>query len=86
MESLSDSSVKALLIYSGDDKLCRRVHYDILKDGLSHKDNISFMLVNGKGHNPNYTEDAVQLLAKFSKARGKLIKKKNLTEKEKKDA
>ena len=85
VKSLSGSSTKALLIYSEDDKLCRRVHYDILKDGLSHKNNITFMLVNGKGHNPNYTEDAVQLLAKFGKARGKLLKKKNITTEEKRE-
>ena len=85
VKSLSDSDVKALLIYSEDDKLCRRIHYDILKAGLGHKENISYILVNGKGHNPNYTEEAVKLLAKFGKARAKLLKKKNATREEKKE-
>ena len=83
VESLSASSVKAFLIYSADDKLCRRDHYDILKAGLEGRENISFLLVEGKGHNPNYTKEAVAQLAKFSAARSKLAKKKNLTKEEK---
>jgi len=84
VESLKKSKTKALLIYSEDDTLCRRVHYDILKAGLEGKENIRFMLVDHKGHNPNYTEEAVKLLGEFSKARAQFVKKKNLTEEEKK--
>ena len=83
VETLSASSVKALLIYSADDKLCRRSHYDLLKAGLEGRENISFLLVDGKGHNPNYTEDAVTQLAKFSAARSRLVKRKKLTKEEK---
>lgn len=83
VDTLSKSNTKALLIYSEDDKLCRRNHYDILHSNLKDKDNVSFIFVNNKGHNPNYTEEAVQLLNKFSKARAKLLKKKNLTKEEK---
>jgi hypothetical protein len=43
------------------------------------------MLVKGKGHNPNYTECALRHLQLFTKARGKLLKKKNLTAEEKAD-
>jgi pimeloyl-ACP methyl ester carboxylesterase len=84
VKSLSDSNVKALLIYSEDDALCRRTHYDILKEGLAGKENVRFLLVKNKGHNPNYTEEAVKLLGEFSKARAKLLKKKNLSAEEKK--
>ena len=57
--------------------LCKVSHYDMLHENLKDKDNISFILVDNKGHNPNYTEDAVLLLGEFSKARTKLLKKKN---------
>lgn len=83
VESLKDSNVKALLIYSANDQLCRRTHYDILKAGLEDKENVHFMLVQNKGHNPNYTENAVKLLDKFKKDREKFAKKKNTTKEEK---
>ncbi|MBQ3490128.1 MAG: alpha/beta fold hydrolase [Clostridia bacterium] len=82
--SLSNSQTKALLIYSEDDQMCRRVHYDILKAGLQGKENIRFLLVNNKGHNPNYTEEAVKLLGEFGKARAKFTQKKNVSAAEKK--
>ena len=84
VETLSHSETKALLIYSENDPLCKREHYDILKQGLEGKENIDFLLIPNKGHNPNYTEEAVNLLGAFSKARAKLLKKKNLTAEEKK--
>jgi len=83
VESLKNSNLKALLIYSEDDQLCRRAHYDILKEGLEDKKNVRFLFVQNKGHNPNYTEDAVRLLGEFSKARARLTKKKNATKEEK---
>ena len=83
VESLKNSSVKALLIYSENDQLCRRAHYDILKEGLGDKENVRFLFVKNKGHNPNYTEAALGLLGEFSKARAKLTKKKNATKEEK---
>ncbi len=83
VESLKNANVKALLIYSVDDQLCRRVHYDILSDGLKDKENVRFLLTQNKGHNPNYTADAVKLLGAFGKARAKFAKKKNATKEEK---
>ncbi len=83
VESLKNASVKALLIYSEDDQLCRRAHYDILKEGLKDNENVHFLLASGKGHNPNYTADAVKLLGEFGKARTKFAKKKNATSEEK---
>ena len=83
VESLADSAVKALLIYSEDDPMCRRNHYDTLKAGLDGKENIRLMLVNRKGHNPNYTEEAVALLGEFGKARAKFTRKKNASKEEK---
>ncbi len=83
LESLSNTQAKALLIYSEDDHLCRKVHYDILKDGLDGKENVQFLLEKNKGHNPNYTQNAVKLLGKFSEARTKFLKKKNTTKEQK---
>ena len=80
VESLKNSNVKALLIYSENDQLCRRVHYDILKEGLQEKENVRFLLVPNKGHNPNYTEEAVKLLEVFKKAREKFARKKTTKE------
>lgn len=84
VESLCQTSAQTLLVYSENDKLCNKSHYDTLKSGLEFKDNIRFLLVKNKGHNPNYTEDAVSYLGEFTAARAKLLKKKNLTVEEKK--
>ena len=83
VESLKNSDTKALLIYSADDQMCRREHFEVLKSGLEGKENIKFLLVENKGHNPNYTEDAVKYLGEFSRARAKLVRKKNLSKEEK---
>lgn len=83
--SLAKSKAKVLLIYSDNDTLCTRKHYDILKAALGNRENIRFLLVTDKGHNPNYTEEAVKYLGEFGKARAKLIRKKNVTKEEKKN-
>ena len=79
IDSLSNTNTKALLIYSSDDHLCKKNHFDMLKAGLSSNENISFMLVDNKAHNPNYTIDAVKLLNDFVKAKTKFLKGKNIT-------
>ena len=84
VESLKSSNTKALLIYSSDDPLVKQRHYEILKNELSAHENISFMLLSKKGHNPNYTEDAVKILGEFSVARAELLKRNDLTKEDKK--
>ena len=79
INSLSSSDVKALLIYSEDDQMCRKKHYDMLKEGLEGKENVKLMLVSGKGHNPNYTAEAVKYLGEFGKARAKIARNKKAT-------
>ncbi len=87
VESLSNTDAKVLLIYSDDDQLCRKTpHYDTLHAALSHKENVRFLLVEGKSHNPNYTQDAVQYLAKYSADVKKQSKKKLLETEEQKSA
>ena len=85
--SLSKTDAQVLLVYSENDKLVSKVvHFDALKAGLSHKENIRFLLEKNKGHNPNYTEDAVNYLAEYSAAVSKKLKKKELETAEAKQA
>ena len=59
-------------------------HYTTLKAALSEKKNIRFLLKSGKGHNPNYTDDAVKYLGEYAAIVQRKIKKKELeTEKQK---
>ncbi|MBQ6905910.1 MAG: alpha/beta fold hydrolase [Clostridia bacterium] len=83
VDSLLHSDVNALLVYSANDPMCKRHHFDILKKGLEEKENVSFLLLENKGHNPNYSDDALKLLDSFTKARAKLLKKKTLTKEQK---
>ncbi len=67
VETLSSSSVSALLIYSDNDPLVKKkYHYDVLYSALSGKENIKFILEERKGHNPNYTKEAVKSLNDLS--------------------
>ena len=86
VNSLSNTDAQVLLVYSENDALVKKaVHFDTLQKGLSHKENVRFLLVPNKGHNPNYTEDAVSYLAQYSSDVGKKLKKKQLeTEAQKK--
>ena len=72
-ETLAKTNAQVLLIYSSDDPLVKKeIHYDALYHALSGRKNVRFLLVNGKGHNPNYTETAVKLLGEYT---ADLIKK-----------
>jgi len=86
-ETLSRSNVKALLIYSENDKLCKKdPHYNALAEALSEKENVELLLVKDKGHNPNYTKDAVLYLAEFTKARAKAARRGKLKTEEERSA
>lgn len=87
VESLSGFKGKALLIYSDNDEMCRKTpHFDTLAAGLSHKENVRLLLVSGKGHNPNYTGDAVRYLAEYTAELARRDKKKLLETEEQKTA
>jgi len=76
VDTLQKTMAKVLLIYSDNDKLCHKaVHYDALQAGLSGKANVELILEHNKGHNPNYTEDAVQYLGAYAAAKTKFMKK-----------
>ena len=53
---------------------------------LKNNPNISFLLVDGKNHNPHYTSDAVKYKDGFFKTYKKMKKKKLLVTKEQKEA
>lgn len=60
-ESLANFKGRGLIIHSDDDKVVRsRYHFRVLKKALADHENLRFVEVMGKGHNPNYTEDAVR--------------------------
>ena len=84
LESLRKTRARVLLIYSADDKTVHKsVHYDPLVEYLSGKENIEFMLVDGKDHNPSYTTEAVAYKNGFWKELSEAIKKKELDTPEK---
>lgn len=79
VDTLAKTSAKVLLIYSDNDTLCKKAfHYDPLKAALDGRANIRFLLVPGKGHNPNYTADAVAYKDAFFADLTKKTKKKLL--------
>jgi dipeptidyl aminopeptidase/acylaminoacyl peptidase len=85
VETLSNTKAKVLLIYSDNDPAVKSsVHFEALRKGLQGKDNIKLMLVSDKGHNPNYTKEAVGALAEYTKAVNS--KRKELTTDEAKKA
>ena len=68
-----------LLIYSDNDPAVKKeVHFDALQNGLADKENIKLLLVSGKAHNPNYTENAVKLLGEYTATLMQKNKKKEL--------
>ncbi len=65
--TLKNAAAKALLIYSDNDPIVHRnVHCDALVAALDDRTHMDVMLVSGKGHNPNYTADAVALLGELA--------------------
>lgn len=83
-ESLKNTDVKVLIIHSKDDKTVKFSQYQKLESALKNVPNISFLLVDGKVHNPHYTADAVKYKDAFFNTYKKIMKKKKLvTDKQK---
>lgn len=86
-ESLKNTRAKVLLIHSADDKVVNgKFHFDVLRKELTGRENIRFLEVNGKGHNPNYAEDAVKYKDQFFAVLTKKLKKNELVTEEQKRA
>lgn len=78
-KSLWNTKAKVLLIYSENDTLVHKsAHFDPLQKALATRPNIRLLLVQNKGHNPAYTEDAVAYKDLFFKEFTKAVKKKQL--------
>ncbi len=87
IETLKNTKTKMLIIHSDDDKtVTAKNSFDLLKKELSGKENIKFLRLTGKNHNPNYTKDAVQYKDKFFAEYQKALKKKALVTEEDKKA
>ena len=78
-KSLKNTKAKVLVIHSDDDPTVSfEKNFVFLKSKLADKENIEFLSVTKKGHNPNFTEAAVKykdaFFAEFQKKqkRGKL--------------
>ncbi len=83
VETLQKTKAKALLIYSDDDAIIRKdIHYDVLYAALKDRKNVEFVLEKGKGHNPNYTAEAVKQLAALGAAMKNAVKLKSNEEKQ----
>jgi len=61
IDSLSRSKAKALIIHSTDDATVSFTeHFAVMREALAGRENTEFIELTGKGHNPNFTEDAVK--------------------------
>ena len=79
-QTLADTAAKVLLIYSSNDKIViREIHHGILSRALAGKADTRILLEENKGHNPNYTADAVSYLAEYTTEMTRLLKDKKLT-------
>ena len=85
IESLQKTNAKVLVIHSADDPVVKaKFHFFPLRRALEGKPNISFMLVENKAHNPNYTEDAVRYLGQCSAELKEKFKKGEFSDEQKK--
>ena len=81
IHSLRKSKAQVLLIYSDDDKTVSKAHhFDLLQRSLADRENIRFLLLSGKDHNPTYTDAAVVYKNAFFKAYQKGLKRRTTPE------
>ena len=79
-KTLADCAAKVLLIYSSNDKLViREIHHGILTKALEGKADTRILLEENKGHNPNYTADAVAYLAQYTADMTRKLKDRKLS-------
>ena len=83
--TLKSTKTKTLIIHSTDDKTCLyKNHFSEISRAASDNENVEFLTVSGKGHNPNYTEDAVKYKDACMKELVRKSKKKELSTDEEK--
>ncbi len=73
ISTLKNASTKALLIYSANDGTVKKqFSYDPLYEAFRDSDRVQLILEENKGHNPNYTENAVAILSDMANKAKKL--------------
>lgn len=75
IQTLLRTHAKVFVIHSDDDKTvsCQK-NFDAMHKELVGYENITFWKVSGKGHNPNYTADAVRYKDDFFKRYQRALK------------
>lgn len=87
VSALKNTDAKVLILHSKDDKVVSfEKQFAVMREALAEKENISFVELDGKGHNPNYTKDAVEYKDAFFVTYQKMMKKKQLKTEEQKKA
>lgn len=85
IESLKISQARALIIHSTDDKTVSfKQHFAKMEKALAARPDTVFLKVEGKGHNPNFTEDAVKIKDAFFADLTKKVKRGYFTDEAKK--
>lgn len=85
IDSLADTKAKVLIIHSADDSTVKcSSSFDVLYEKLKNKENIRFLKLSGKKHNPNYTKQAVEYKDDFFLEYRKSMKRNLLDTDEKK--
>ncbi len=79
--NLKGVKTKVLIIHSSDDRTVSVKHFEKLRRHLGDEPNVSFLLTEGKIHNPHYTADAVAYKEEFF-AKYKKMKKNKKTKAE----
>ena len=73
--SLTTTDAKVMLVHSKDDNTSDFRMFEELRALLGKRDNITFLELDGKRHNPTYTDDAVmykdEFFARLTEARKK---------------
>jgi len=79
VDSLRKTQAKVLVIHSADDATVKAdFHFHVLRQQLEGRENIRFLLLDKKDHNPNYTEDAVAYMNGYFADLRRKTKKKEL--------
>ncbi len=85
--SLWNTGASVLILHSVDDSVvAAKYHFNLLRDALSDRPDTRFVLLSGKAHNPNYTEDAVKYKDAFFAEYKTAMKKKQLVTAAQKEA
>ena len=87
LDTLRETKVNVLVVHSLDDKtVLAKYHFDVLRKGIEGKDNVRFLPLTGKNHNPNYTIEAVKYLNEFFSTLQRKQKQGKLKTEEEKEA